>query len=517
VRPIALGNKAFIVLCLIALIGIVIALYSNSTLGVGISPDSVDYISTGENLLAGHGFVKFDGEPFVLWPPLFPSLLAIFGAFGLNLLVAARFMNALAFGAIIILSGLVYFRLVKSIGLALIGALIVLVSLPLLEVTIFAWTEPIFVVLELLAIHQVLSFLEHPRRGHLIWTLVFASLCCLTRYIGVAVVLVCAAIIFDLFTPRERGRRLLASAGYVFMALLPVMAWCGRNRLLTGTLTGERGLSVDPWLARGSDALRTMGSWFVPYRVPPPVVFLFLLSGAGVFLLLQMWRQSNEKQRGSDVLRRGVALLVLFLFCYMALLIITLQSGVLVEGISNRFLAPVFPIVVGLVLVTVENMHKWILSRFASTTWVGRIGIVVICCWLVLPISRAVAFVKEHRLHGAGGYTTVQWRSSPILVEIGRLHDETPIVSNASTALYALAGISSRPLPFKNEGTSHLRREIEKSESIYYVHFKPGIYWTTSNARINMLLSLDDLAREFRITEIISAEDGTLFRIELPL
>jgi hypothetical protein len=47
--------------------------------GVGLTPDSVDYLSAADSLRAGQGMIQADGRAFVLWPPLYPLLLAAIG------------------------------------------------------------------------------------------------------------------------------------------------------------------------------------------------------------------------------------------------------------------------------------------------------------------------------------------------------------------------------------------------------------------------------------------------------
>ena len=49
---------------------------STSKYGAGVSSDAARNLSTADNLATGKGFVDMTGTPFVLWPPLYPLLLA---------------------------------------------------------------------------------------------------------------------------------------------------------------------------------------------------------------------------------------------------------------------------------------------------------------------------------------------------------------------------------------------------------------------------------------------------------
>jgi hypothetical protein len=76
---------------------------------VGLNPDSAHYLGTAKSLLAGKGYVTFDGTLYALYPPLFSTLLAFFGLWT-DLFTAARLINALCFGALVFMSGRLFFK-----------------------------------------------------------------------------------------------------------------------------------------------------------------------------------------------------------------------------------------------------------------------------------------------------------------------------------------------------------------------------------------------------------------------
>jgi hypothetical protein len=63
---------------------VVLVLVSTSQHGVGISPDSTCYISAARSVLAGKGYLNALEAPFVHWPLLFPSILALLGVTGIG-------------------------------------------------------------------------------------------------------------------------------------------------------------------------------------------------------------------------------------------------------------------------------------------------------------------------------------------------------------------------------------------------------------------------------------------------
>ncbi len=72
--------KYKLALAFFALLGAILIYLATSNYIVGISADSIAYISTARNLIAGEGFVRFDGNPVLVWPPMYPLLLALIGS-----------------------------------------------------------------------------------------------------------------------------------------------------------------------------------------------------------------------------------------------------------------------------------------------------------------------------------------------------------------------------------------------------------------------------------------------------
>ncbi len=53
--------------------GVLLCLVCTSRYGVGVSPDSANYLSAARSLLSGTGFRYCDGGIYTHWPPLFPD------------------------------------------------------------------------------------------------------------------------------------------------------------------------------------------------------------------------------------------------------------------------------------------------------------------------------------------------------------------------------------------------------------------------------------------------------------
>jgi hypothetical protein len=70
--------------------------------GIGVSGDSISYISVADNLITGNGFLQIQDRIFTSWPPLYPIIIGVIGAtFNLDYLLVARIISAGCFGLIV--------------------------------------------------------------------------------------------------------------------------------------------------------------------------------------------------------------------------------------------------------------------------------------------------------------------------------------------------------------------------------------------------------------------------------
>ncbi len=255
------GTCAGILSC----VGVLVILAGTSTYGAGISPDSVGYIATARSMAAGDGAVSYDGAPMVLWPPLYPAFLAgIHYVSGVDPLSSAPIVNAVLFGVIIYLSYLLFLRHSESSrAFPLVGAASVLVSFPLVHVSLSAWSEPLFIVLVLVYLVTSEFYLARGTARLLLVVSLSAALACLTRYIGV--VLIPTGLVTILAFRRDAlGVKVRHLALFACVSAAPVGIWVMRNYYLSGTPLGPRepsGLSLFQNLVF---TVHGVVSWFVP-------------------------------------------------------------------------------------------------------------------------------------------------------------------------------------------------------------------------------------------------------------
>ena len=425
-RTARFGRDPFALLIVVlAILGTAHILVRTATYGAAVSPDSVFYLSTALNFLAGEGWRDFTDRPLVLWPPLFPLLLVAFGWVGIEPLAAGRWINAAAFGLIILVAGCWLRSNLRSQWLALVATAILAASLPLSDLASRFLTEPLFVLFTLLALIQLEAFLNRKTDAALYWAAVFAALAALTRYPGVALIGIGVLILL----PLARRRHTL-----VFGAIssLPLLAVLAHNWVVADTLTGQRqgtGQSLSASLSQVADTFR---EWVVPPNTPDGLTYLLWLAVGMVGVsgvLCATRRRSNDSRRNPQptndpeavrsYFRLKPALLFgVFTVAYLVFMVavVPLTVG---RGIDSRFLLPVY---VPLLLTAV-----FLLDRFLSIKAAGwRVAVRCVMASLVLLGTLAhVGFSTRENLrlttqaHVAGykylSYNTAHWQHSETL------------------------------------------------------------------------------------------------------
>ena len=120
------------------------------------------------------------------------------------------------------------------------GCLAIALSASLIQNAVWVISEPVFILFTLLALVETEKFLNTDRRSSLVRSALFTALACLTRYIGVSIVL---TVVLLLLFKSKRTKPFLEKVRYVaaysLISVTPLGIWLLRNMLLSGTLTGS--------------------------------------------------------------------------------------------------------------------------------------------------------------------------------------------------------------------------------------------------------------------------------------
>ena len=363
-------------LAALAVLGAVLVLLHEVTYGAMLEWDSVTYIAVARNLLAGNGLVQpYDGNYYVLWPPLFPGLLALASLFVFDPHKVAGLVNAAAFGLTIFLAGRWLRSRIESRVIVLWGCLAIALSASLIQNAVWVISEPVFILFTLLALVETEKFLNTDRRSSLVRSALFTALACLTRYIGISIVL---TVVLLLLFKSKRTKPFLEKVRYVaaysLISVTPLGIWLLRNMLLSGTLTGyERShppaASFPEYLQQTLDVL---AGWAFPLLNPIPagataavgIALLALAVAAGYGLLRSRWEA--ETRPGENT----IAIFGTFALIYLAFLLAAASSTPV--GVTARHFCPAYIPLLFIVAFALDKLLRSDRQATLSRTVVDR-------------------------------------------------------------------------------------------------------------------------------------------------
>lgn len=263
-------RPAILILILLVLVAgsVYVFLWATEPRGIGVRTDSVAYLWSSENLVRGIGLGRLNGlgefRPMTHWPPLYPFLLALPQWFGLNSLSAARFLGAVTIGLMVLLLGISISRLTQgSPWYTGLGTLVLVTSFAMWDTSLYAMTEPLYMILGLLAFLFLDNYLGSDKKVWLYTSSAILALALLTRYAAGALIL--ASILALAVQPGCTAKKKAKDSLSLFLiAILPLALWTIRNLLLADTATNRylefASIPVDEWRSLGSLA----GGWLLP-------------------------------------------------------------------------------------------------------------------------------------------------------------------------------------------------------------------------------------------------------------
>ncbi len=517
-----------------------LVLLGTSKFGPGISADSVAYMYAARSLAEGKGYVYFGfNAPFIQWPPLYPSLLAIAELFGLDIAPAANYLNAFILGLVIFITGMWLLSNVRNKVFVLWGLGALVFSVPLLYVSRYVWSEPLFILFLLLFIIETEKYLKTQRLSLLLLSAIFAALACITRYIGVVLILIGVAVI--IFRRKKIVDRLYHMLAFGFISGLPLGIWAVRNYILSGTLFGARTPSIRSLKENMVLTVKTLASWVVPLdgidaSLGDMAVKMLKMAFAFIFIvfivLLIIAALRNRKICGTESITFSVlATPVLFTMFYVVYLVGT-ATAVAFDSIDNRLLSPVFvPLIMTaatiLDMVTnyfnqesrqqgnhiEDNINKKSLHTDKAARHTKKaisfILTALAVLWLVFPATSTVSGMKHLLENGAGGFNTVRWHGSGMIKMLREMPLEGNIYSNCPDAIYALAHKPACYTPRKNSlqiyGLERFDKAVRSSEANYIVWFDK--YGAGPN------YSIEELSGHYKLEKVAETEEGSIYRL----
>ena len=349
--------------------------------GLAVSPDSVQFLATAINFLAGEGWRDLGGEPLVSWPPLFPLLLAAGGWVGIEPFAAGQWINATAFGLTILVAGCWLRSNLRSQWLALATAAAITVSLPWSDFASCLMTDALFALLTLLALTRLSSFLQRGGRTPLYWMAVFTALAAVTRYAGVVLIGVGVLMLLVRRTP-PLAVRLKDTVVFGAVSSLPLAGVLTRNWMISGTLTrrhGASGQSLSAGLCQIGETFRQWvglsngldGLGYLLWTAVGLVVVAGVVVGVAGRSVGMGGQDGGEQDRtASPRLGLGPALLFgVFALIYLGFLVAVVPFTV-PYPIFSRFVLPVYvPLLLAAALLLDRFLCIKAVGRMAAAQW----------------------------------------------------------------------------------------------------------------------------------------------------
>jgi 4-amino-4-deoxy-L-arabinose transferase-like glycosyltransferase len=442
--------------------------------GPGVSPDSINYISVGENLYHGNGFrtsVGYDA-PYTDAPPLYPILIAAFMHLGFGAEQAARLIPVLCF-ALLMFPLFLLGKTINNASTGYVACLTCLVFSPILRVTSYAWTEMPYIFFSALAILLLVEFSQNSEAKSRILYLsgFFTALAILTRYIGVTLVLVGLIVI----VVRNKSRiKMTVYQALLFgvISCLPIIPWIYRNTLLTSNLGGYSTWEIS---GAGRQILSNVNSseiiivhdFFAALLSRKLLVSsnlsTYIMAAAIIIIgstLFTIYVKNSPSHRKA-LLEYLKSNYVVVLYILIYLVSINVLKSILASSFSIdlRRICPTYPF---LILVGASFVFYTYRQAGKPSLRPALIAAITVLCVLFLAFQAKNSWRLCHTAENGQGYNDPWWRSSQAVAWVaGNVPDTATVYSNNVYGIKLRIKNSVRWLP-SPESEQEIREYFEK-------------------------------------------------------
>ncbi len=223
-------EKNFFIVLIVSLIIFIIGLQITP----GLSPDSTRYIAVAEKIITTGPLypLTVHNDPLESWatsiiPPLFEYFITGFLLLGFEKLTAGGMVSLL----FLALLPFPLFYLAKEVGNSTIGYLSVLFFFTMAStwyIGTWIYTETTFIFFSVSALFFCIKYLKYHHTEYLILCAFFCTLSCLTRWIGIILVLSIFAVLFYASIRYKHSSKTLLCS-YLIISLLPVSVLLLKN------------------------------------------------------------------------------------------------------------------------------------------------------------------------------------------------------------------------------------------------------------------------------------------------
>lgn len=501
----------------LACVGLIMALILLSAHGPGLSTDAVNYLATADHLAVGGGFTSFEGGPYVLWPPLYPLLLAIPRAvFGLDPLTFGAWLNAIAFAAAVFLTGTHASRLLdRNWLLSTLAAAAVLLSSGIFAVSVNIGSDPLFIVFMLSFFMLFERYSRLSDRPSFAGMVGLCALACIQRYIGATIIL--AGSVGVLYIHRKDLRRgWFEAATFVGLSALPLLLWMARNYNVSGTPLGVR----DPSTWRPDQNLQDITfkalRWFIPNQLSSQPVFWLAVGVATFAILLAFLRRRRPAIYSAP---RPITLLLIAFSVIYLLAAIVLTKSVDHKNIpyDDRLYLPAFFSLLLLGLIVIQRVILPVVEGRGAR--IGRIALIgASLLWLTFPANGMYKFwlrcLSSKGIAYYNIYNLPTFRDSDVThhLEPWATDPNTTVFSNYPAAVYLSTRRDVKSLPARLDffGTA---TPLQQFVGVWPGGSPAMLVWFEPNTKRSLYSPLE-LSALARMQPVFTSDDGTIYRIQ---
>ncbi|MBY0481611.1 MAG: hypothetical protein K2Q21_09660 [Chitinophagaceae bacterium] len=499
-------KKGFILLlenhwdAILASLAACIAIYKLTYIGgIGISPDSIEYIYSAINLKQSLALVDFNNAPMVNFPAGYPLFLSVaYFITGILPDHLAPFLNGFLYVGVIMMSSFIMQGFSNCSRIYRIAILTILASSPCLwELYSMIWSETLFVFLTLVFILAWKNYSTKKTNASLILFAIVAAISFLTRFAGITIIATgFALILFDgsLTTIRKIKQLFLFSTIGVSLLLINLI----RNHQVTGTASGVREKALRTLGDNLLDIGGVFGTWlpFIgEHRLAGAILLIVLILFAFGMLVYRILQQQFYQKTET---------IVYGYFAVYAIFILAVSSISRFEDLSNRLLSPMY-------IPMLWLGTSWLPIYIQKQTKKYRIALTAISFLLFLfflanQYKQNAANWEGIGAAGIPGYSELQWKNSPTIQYIKANKDtlNAPVFSDAEGAVFYLTGLHSKVLPHK---------EIATEKNKFLSHPKSIVIWFYDGENPD-LIDMDFIKANKKITATKTFEDGAIYFLQ---
>ncbi|MDR3716552.1 MAG: hypothetical protein P4L51_27415 [Puia sp.] len=493
--------------------------------GIGVSPDSIVYMSSAANFVE-HGVLKdYQNVPIADFPCFYPLFLSgLLFITRLKVMDFAPVLNGLLFALLIYGWGWVMerFRVCSKIYKWIL--LVIIATSPcLLEVYSMLWSETLFMLWILLLMPALRHYGRARSTGSVLVVGLITAMACITRYAGIT--LAGTAGLFILLGGSLKPLKKIAHLflfGLVSASLLTLNLI--RNNLVNGTLTGWREKGITSFGQNLHDLGSVFCDWlpFFNGRYAGAAALAVCWFGLLAFLFVRRlvrWFAASPPLPAVEPDTIGfwsyenmatVFFIVYFLFILLSATFSRFQT------LNSRLLSPLF-------IPWVLGASSWVPSLFRQLATGRRrrwripaliAALLAAGCFLWGQKQTDAETWDGVKDAGIPGYTEDPWRNSETVKYIRdnktffeNFSKRYTLYSNANDAVwFLLGGLHADMLPhkdFKNDIAEFL------AEKTFYV------FWFNDASNPD-LLTIPFISSHVRMVEEHHFEDGAVYKFSAP-